>query len=50
MLGKPFGGGLLTQAETLKCEQMADAVRRAGRVAIRRNALYHYLDAPVPKG
>ena len=29
--------------------EMADAIRRAGRTPVRRDTLYHYLDAPVPK-
>jgi 2-iminoacetate synthase ThiH len=40
-------GGRHGQALTL--QQMADAIRRAGRTPVRRDTLYHYLDAPVPK-
>ena len=36
--------------QALTCDEMADAIRRAGRTPVRRDTLYHYLDAAVPKG
>ena len=41
-------GGRHGQAMTL--DAMADAIRRAGRTPVRRDTLYHYLDAPVARG
>ena len=35
--------------QSLSLDEMADAIRRAGRVPVRRDTLYHYLDVPVPK-
>jgi len=36
--------------QALAPQETADAICRAGRVPVRRDTLYHYLDAPVPKG
>ena len=41
-------GGRYGQA--LSPEEMADAIRRAGRIPVRRDTLYHTLDTPVQKG
>jgi FO synthase len=41
-------GGRFGQSLSLK--EMADAIRRTGRVPVRRDTLYHYLDTPVRKG
>jgi len=34
----------------MRPEDLADAIRRAGRVPVRRRTLYHFLDAPAPSG
>ncbi len=36
-----------THGESLTLEAMTDAIRRAGRTPVRRDTLYHLLDAPV---
>jgi FO synthase len=43
-----LAGGRHGQALTV--DEMAAAIRRAGKVAVRRDTLYHYLDAPVQAG
>jgi FO synthase len=35
-----------THGQALTLDEMADAIRRAGRTPIRRDTLYHYLPAP----
>jgi 7,8-didemethyl-8-hydroxy-5-deazariboflavin synthase CofH subunit len=39
-----------THGEALAPEEMARAIRRAGRTPVRRDTLYRVLDAPVAKG
>ena len=39
-----------THGQAMTPEEMADAIRRAGRVPVRRDTLYHFLDAPVRNG
>jgi len=43
-----LAGGRHGQALTV--DEMAAAIRRAGRTPVRRDTLYHYLDAPVQAG
>lgn len=43
-----LAGGRHGQALTV--DEMAAAIRRAEKVAVRRGTLYHYLDAPVQAG
>jgi FO synthase len=39
-----------THGQALTLDEMAAAIRRAGRTPARRDTLYHYLEAAVPSG
>jgi 2-iminoacetate synthase ThiH len=39
-----------THGQALTLADMAAAIRRAGRTPVRRDTLYHFLDAAVPSG